>query len=141
MALTTAAYLIDKSAYTRLGKPPVGQRLRPLIARGDVATCGTAILEVLYSARSSDDYDDLADVLLGLPRAPIDDGVIDIALAAQAELARMAQHRGASLPDLILAAAAKAAGLAVLHYDSDFDRIAAVTGQPTEWVVPRGSVD
>jgi hypothetical protein len=28
----------------------------------------------------------------------------------------------------------------VLHYDHDFDLIAAVTGQPTEWVVPAGSI-
>jgi hypothetical protein len=28
----------------------------------------------------------------------------------------------------------------VLHYDDDYDRIAAVTGQPAQWVVPRGSV-
>lgn len=30
--------------------------------------------------------------------------------------------------------------LAVLHYDADYDLIAAVTGQTAEWVVPRGSV-
>jgi hypothetical protein len=29
----------------------------------------------------------------------------------------------------------------VLHYDADFDRIAAVTGQYCKWVVPAGSVD
>jgi hypothetical protein len=29
----------------------------------------------------------------------------------------------------------------VLHYDADFDLIAAVTGQPTEWVVPAGLAD
>jgi hypothetical protein len=29
----------------------------------------------------------------------------------------------------------------VLHYDKDFDRIAEVTAQPTEWVVPPGSAD
>jgi hypothetical protein len=28
----------------------------------------------------------------------------------------------------------------VLHYDADFDRIADVTGQTSEWVVPKGSV-
>ncbi len=28
----------------------------------------------------------------------------------------------------------------VLHYDADHDRIAAITGQPTEWVAPRGSL-
>ena len=37
-------------------------------------------------------------------------------------------------------AATEAAGIAVMHYDSDFDRIAAVTGQPTEWVAPAGSL-
>ena len=29
----------------------------------------------------------------------------------------------------------------VFHYDADFDHIASVTGQPTEWIVERGSVN
>jgi hypothetical protein len=44
------------------------------------------------------------------------------------------------VPDLLVAAAAEQAGLAVLHYDADFDRIASVTGQSCGWVVPAGSV-
>jgi hypothetical protein len=28
----------------------------------------------------------------------------------------------------------------VLHYDADFDLIAEVTGQPSEWIVPRGTI-
>ena len=28
----------------------------------------------------------------------------------------------------------------VLHYDSDYELIAEVTGQPAHWVVPRGTV-
>jgi hypothetical protein len=28
----------------------------------------------------------------------------------------------------------------LLHHDADLDRIVDVTGQPAEWVVPRGSV-
>ena len=35
---------------------------------------------------------------------------------------------------------AEAAGVTVLHYDADFDAIAAVTHQETEWVAPRGSL-
>jgi hypothetical protein len=62
------------------------------------------------------------------------------ALEVQRMLAERSQ-RGRTLPDLIAAAAAEAEGLTVLHYDADFDRIAVVTGQPVEWVVPRGSVD
>jgi predicted nucleic acid-binding protein len=45
------------------------------------------------------------------------------------------------VPDLLVAAAAEGEGLIVLHYDADFDRIAAVTGQRSEWVVPAGSID
>jgi predicted nucleic acid-binding protein len=45
------------------------------------------------------------------------------------------------VPDLLVAASAEDAELTVLHYDSDFDRIAAVTGQWCDWVVPPGSID
>lgn len=53
-----------------------------------------------------------------------------------------AKHqRGRKVPDLLIAAAAESHGLTLLHYDADFDRIAAVTGQSCEWVVPAASVD
>jgi hypothetical protein len=41
--------------------------------------------------------------------------------------------------DLLTAAAAEHHGASVLHYDTDFDHIAAVTGQSVDWIVPRGS--
>lgn len=62
------------------------------------------------------------------------------ALEIQALLAERSQHRGVSVPDLLIAACAERAGLVVLHYDADYDRIAEMTGQPTRWVVPRGSI-
>jgi hypothetical protein len=37
--------------------------------------------------------------------------------------------------------AAEDNGLAVLHYDADFEIISRVTGQPCRWVVPAGSID
>jgi len=43
-------------------------------------------------------------------------------------------------PDLLIAATAERHGLVVVHYNSDYDLIAAVTDQQTEWVVPQGSV-
>jgi predicted nucleic acid-binding protein len=62
------------------------------------------------------------------------------ALQVQRVLAERSQ-RGRKIPDLLVAAAAEQRGLTVLHYDADFDRIAEVTGQPCQWVVPVGSVD
>jgi predicted nucleic acid-binding protein len=62
------------------------------------------------------------------------------ALAVHRELATTSQHRRFRLPDLIIAGTAEQHGATVLHYDADYDRIAAITGQPTEWVAPRGSL-
>ena len=55
-------------------------------------------------------------------------------------LTHRSQHRHFRLPDLIIAATAEEHGATVLHYDADYDRIAAVTGQPVEWVTARGSL-
>ena len=49
-------------------------------------------------------------------------------------LADRGQHRAPSVPDLIIAATAELAGLTVLHCDKDYDLIAGVTGQATEWL-------
>lgn len=55
-------------------------------------------------------------------------------------MARRSQHRAAGIVDLLTAAIAEHHGAVVLHYDCDFDHIAAVTGQQTRWVVDRGTV-
>ena len=43
-------------------------------------------------------------------------------------------------PDLLIAAAAEAAAVTLLHYDEDYDRIAEVTGQATRWLAAKGSL-
>lgn len=136
-----ATYLADKSALTRSDtRPEVRETLEPLLLSGEVATCGIVDLELLYSASSRATYRALSEALRGMPRAAIDDACVDRALKVQAMLAERSQHRAVPLPDLLVAACAERAELAVLHYDADFDRIAKLTGQPTQWVVPRGSV-
>jgi predicted nucleic acid-binding protein len=59
----------------------------------------------------------------------------------QGMLARTAQRRSVSIADLLIAATAERNRLTVLHYDGDYDRIAELTGQPVEWIVPRGAAD
>jgi hypothetical protein len=34
----------------------------------------------------------------------------------------------------------ESAGIALLHYDDDYDAVAAITGQPTRWLAPKGSL-
>lgn len=136
-----ATFLADKSALTRREtRPEVRDVLEPLLVAGEIATCGVVDLELLYSARDRGTYRALVEALRGMPRAPVDGDTLSRALEVQAMLAERSQHRAVSLPDLLVAACAERAGLAVLHYDADFERIAELTGQRTQWIVPRGSV-
>lgn len=140
MAVLTARYLVDKSALARMPLTPVRERLGPLIEAGEAATCAIVDLEVLYSARNAEEHRRIrARRELAYTRVPLEEGIFSRAIEVQGALAREGRHR-LPIPDLIVAAAAEAAGLTVLHYDRHFEQIGAVTGQPMEWVVPRGSV-
>jgi predicted nucleic acid-binding protein len=135
------SYLVDTSALTRQRtRPEVRTALEPLLLEGEVFTCGVVDLEILHGASSRAGYRAAARVLQGMPRAQLDERCVDRALEVQAVLAERSQHRAVPLQDLLIAACAERAELTVLHYDADYDRIAKVTGQPTQWIVPRGSV-
>ena len=133
------AFLADKSALARMPIAAVRARLEPLLVDGLVATCGIIDLEIGFSAQTAGVHRDVRRERRSLPRARIDDDVLDRALEVQGLLADRGQHR-LPIPDLVIAAAAESADLTVLHYDADFERIAEVTGQAHDWVVPRGSV-
>ena len=138
MALS-ARYLADKSALARFPVPAVEARLRPLIEDGEIATCAIVDLEVLYSSRNLAAHESVLAERRSLDAAPITPDVMSAAVDLQHELARRGQHR-VPIPDLVISAAARQANLVVLHYDSDFERIAAAGGAAHEWVVPKGSV-
>lgn len=134
-------YLIDKSALARATQPAVRDRLAEVLGGDAVATCPIVDLEVLYSARTPAEYELWrADRRVGYRSVPLTAEVGERALEAQRLLARDGQHRGVSIPDLLIAGCAEVHGYSVLHYDADYERVAAATGQHVEWVVPRGSV-
>ena len=133
-------YLVDKSALARMTSDLVRARLAPLIRSGAIATCSIVDLEVLYSARDHEEHERIrVRRLLAYEQIPLTQQIFDRAVEVQGALARTGHHR-LPIPDLVVAAAAESADRIVLHYDADFDRIAAVTGQPVEWVVTRGAV-
>lgn len=114
--------------------------LQPLVQRGLVATCAVVDLEILYSARNAAEHAAGRSVRKGFDWLPMTDEIGARAVEVQGLLAGKGMHREASIPDLLIAATAERHGMTVLHYDGDFDHIAEFTGQPTEWVVERGSV-
>jgi predicted nucleic acid-binding protein len=134
-------YLADTSAIARVRHPQVHAILDRLGRLGLLATCVTVDLEVLYSARSPDEHTRIRNRrAAGFVELPLHPEIGERAREVQAALAARSQHRAAGVVDLLTAAIAEHHAATVLHYDADFDHIAAVTGQFTQWVVPRGSL-
>lgn len=137
MALT---HVIDTSVLTRLRHSSVRGVVEPLAAAGSLARAGITDLEIGYSARSANEYDEAMEALAAFEL--IETSADHVRRARQVQRLLAARHqRGRKVPDLLVAAAAEVNDLTVLHYDADFDRIRAITGQLAEWVVPAGSVD
>ncbi|MCA1702099.1 MAG: PIN domain-containing protein [Actinobacteria bacterium] len=67
---------------------------------------------------------------------PISELIAQRAREVQVRMAARDHHRAAGVIDLLTAAVAEHHGAVVLHYDADFEHIAAATGQPHTWIVP-----
>ncbi len=138
----TDLFLVDTSAWHRSGHGLVADAWSDHLSADDLAICPQVRLEILYSARSAADYDDIRSELDGLRQIPTGDAAFERALEVQRTLAHLAglHHRSVKVADLVISASAEIAGAIMWHYDEDFDRIAAITGQPCQWVAPRGSL-
>lgn len=134
-------YLIDRSALARWTKPSVKEVLKPLHERYLLAVCQPTEFEMVHSARDSSEATRISTWLHAFDYLRIDEDTFTRALETQRHALDAGFHRALSLPDLLIAATAELNRRTVLHYDGDFDMIASLTGQPTEWVVPPGSAD
>jgi predicted nucleic acid-binding protein len=131
-------WLIDKSALVRLIDTPDAGVWSNRIERGLVHVTGITRLEVGFSAQNGQSARrQLREPpLSAMPVQYLTPTIEDRALEVQTLLADRGQHRGPSVPDLLIAATAELTGLTVLHVDKDFDTIAALTGQNTEKLTP-----
>jgi len=134
-------YLIDRSALARWAKPSVKEVLKPLHERYLLAVCQPTEYEMIHSARDSSEATLISTWLRAFDYLRSGDDTFTRALEIQRNALNAGFHRALSLPDLLIAATAAQHRRTVLHYDGDFDMIASLTGQPTEWVVPPGSAD
>jgi predicted nucleic acid-binding protein len=112
-----------------------------MIEAGLIATCGVIEFELGWATRTRAEFDLVrADREEGYEWLAIHDEDWHRALDVQGELWRNGHVRADGVPDLLIAAVAEREHVTILHYDSDYGLIAEVTGQPMQWVVPRGTV-
>jgi predicted nucleic acid-binding protein len=99
-------------------------------------------LEWLHDARDSAQLEDRREHLDLLRCVTVSQRTCEAAIRAIAELARThppGYHR-VSPGDALIAASAAGRGLAVLHYDHHFDKLAPALGFPSVWLAPPGTI-
>lgn len=135
--------LADTSAWQlSRRRPDLQAAFTQKTVEGLIGTCAMVSLELLQSVRNGREFDERRVEMDELPQFPIAEREWARAIDVYRELAHQggAHQRSVGHADLLIAAAAESAGVELLHYDEDFDRVAAITGQPTCWIVPRGSL-
>jgi predicted nucleic acid-binding protein len=135
--------LADTSAWQlSRRRPDLQAAFTQKTVEGVIGACAMVSLELLQSVRNGREFDERRVEMDELPQFPVAAREWARAIDVYRELAHQggSHQRSVGHADLLIAAAAESAGVEVLHYDEDFDRIAAITGQPTRWIVPRGSL-
>jgi predicted nucleic acid-binding protein len=138
--------LIDNSAWSRVVAGTLPREAADAVAgrleARELATCLPFLLEAGYSATAAADHRAMMEDFGGLyPRVELTVATEEFAVRAQGELATRGHHRMAPI-DLMIAACAHEAGMGILHYDRDYDRILELTSLSFEsvWVAPAGSL-
>jgi predicted nucleic acid-binding protein len=135
--MAPVTYLLDKSAWEQARYSSTAARLLArLIERRDLALCTTTALEMLYSARNTAEYNRDCERLGTFPCRDLSRPWSAVEL--QHALAQRGWHR-TPLPDVMIAATAAEHELTVLHYDSDYERLADAAAIRHEWIIPRGT--
>jgi predicted nucleic acid-binding protein len=134
--------LADTSAWTVRHRASVVQTdFDARVSAGQIATCRPVVLELLTEARSPTELERRREGLDALRDLPVRRREWDRAADVMHELSSLGggRHR-LPIVDLLVAAAAEAAEVGVLHYDHHFELIAEVTGQPVRALAPLGSL-
>lgn len=123
-------FVADTSAWWRAATLPddLGALLGQAVVDDRFWITPIVRMEILYSARTSSEYAALELELDALRILRNDRAVTDAAVGAMRELGERSDgyHRVPVTDTLIAAAAAEHGGLAVLHRDTHFDRLAEV---------------
>ena len=132
--------LVDTSALIMARRhPEAADWLRSGILANAIAICDQVALEFLRGARNAGEFVAYEDTLAAFPWFRIEPADWDRAREVFRSLAAVTggYQKSVPIPDALIAAVAERHNVCVVHFDQDFDRIAAITGQDCRWVIQR----
>lgn len=120
--------------------PKLAEWFNDLAAGGLVLVSDLVALELTRLAPNLDRASALADTLARFETIPVPPIASAEARDLQLAMAGAGDHRRVPPIDLLHAATAISAGVPLVHYDKDYERIAKVSGLGQRWFVPPGSL-
>lgn len=120
--------------------PQLAEWFNAAVAAGLVLVCDLVVLELTRLSPNERRAHDVARRLSAFESIPMPGSLWGDARGTQLALAGRGGHRRVPPADLLLAAAAQRAGVVLVHYDRDYQRIAAVTSLRHHWLLPDGTL-
>jgi hypothetical protein len=139
----TQPSLVDTAVWTWVRDkrfPDLAEWFNTEVRSGRVLVCDQITLELIRLAPNETRARELAGRLSAFDTVPMPQAVWSSAREVQLAMAASGDHRRVPPADLLIAATAQRAGVPLIHYDQDYERIAAVTRQPHLWFVSRGAL-
>lgn len=109
-------------------------------AAGHVLVCDLVALELTRLAPNAARARAVAERLQPFESIRMPEALWRRTRELQLELAQNGDHRRVPPADLLLAASAEAAGVPLVHYDRDYERIAPVSELEQRWLVADGAL-
>lgn len=134
----TQPSLVDTAVWTWARDrrfPELANWFNTEVRSGRVLVCDQIILELIRLAPNETRAHGLAGRLSAFDAVTMPRDVWSRAGEVQLAMAGSGDHCCVPPADLLIAATAERAGVPLIHYDQDYERIAAVTRQPHLWFV------
>ncbi|MBW8060614.1 MAG: PIN domain nuclease [Solirubrobacterales bacterium] len=120
--------------------PHLAEWFNGAVAAGLVLVCDLVVLELTRLSPNESRAREVTERLTAFESIPMPSSLWRRARETQLMLAPQGDHRRVPPADLLLAAAAEEADVPLIHYDRDYERIAAVTALHHEWLMPDGAL-
>jgi predicted nucleic acid-binding protein len=120
--------------------PQLAEWFNAAVEAGLVLVCDLVILELTRLAPNERRAQEIAGRLAAFESVSMPAGLWSRARETQLALAGSGDHRRVPPADLLLGAAAEGAAVELIHYDRDYERIAAVSGLHQQWLAADGTL-
>jgi hypothetical protein len=135
--------LFDTGAWTWVRDrrfPELATWFNTAVEAGLVLVCDLVILELTRLAPNEGRAHEITDRLAAFEAISMPSALWPRARRTQLALAASGDHRRVPPADLLLASAAEEAGVTLIHYDRDYERIAGASALRHQWLVPDGTL-